>query len=255
MSSEIDIKSYAGEVQDSAAENQQPESNFLPNSNEDYPVYKEFLDESQQVAPVENQNIEETPSKQELNFKALRDEISKIKAEKDELAQNLQMLKSNSAQLQQPEEKKSIFKGMGKRDVPNVEEIEMALAERERGYRAQIEELQVMQKHSDYAEVLDKLAPLLKEKPHLIEGIQGASNKALFAYELGKLAQNAMQAQQINQPPTPINNNAQRIVENSRKPGTLSQTGGQSALSQADYYASMSDKEFMDLAMKNLNAI
>ena len=49
--------------------------------------------------------------------------------------------------------------------------------------------------------------------------------------------------------------NAQRIVENARKPGTLSQGGGQAALSKADYFASMSDAEFMKMATRNLEGI
>ncbi len=101
--------------------------------------------------------------------------------------------------------------------------------------------------------------PLVQQKPHLAEGIQGASNKALYAYELGKMAQMAAQRAQtpVEEPvgAPAINSNAQRIVENSRKPGTLSQAGGQGALSKADYYASMSDAEFAKFATRHLEQI
>jgi len=49
--------------------------------------------------------------------------------------------------------------------------------------------------------------------------------------------------------------NAQRIVENARKPATLSQAGGQSVLSKADYYATMSDAEFMKMANQHLESV
>jgi hypothetical protein len=62
-----------------------------------------------------------------------------------------------------------------------------------------------------------------------------------------------MQAQQPT--PQPKNENAQRMVDNARKPGTLSQAGGQSVLSKADYFATMSDAEFMRMASKNLESI
>jgi hypothetical protein len=61
-----------------------------------------------------------------------------------------------------------------------------------------------------------------------------------------------MQAQKVE---TTRNENAQRIVDNSKKPGTLSQAGGQSTLSKADYFASMSDQEFMKMATRNLEGI
>jgi hypothetical protein len=61
-----------------------------------------------------------------------------------------------------------------------------------------------------------------------------------------------MQGQQVA---TTRSENAQRIVENAKKPGTLSQAGGQGALSKADYYASMSDQEFMRMASRNLEGI
>ena len=66
----------------------------------------------------------------------------------------------------------------------------------------------------------------------------------------------AQQIQAQTQPQTPQKSeNAQRIVDNSKKPGTLSQAGGQAALSKADYFASMSDAEFMKMANRNLDAI
>ena len=64
----------------------------------------------------------------------------------------------------------------------------------------------------------------------------------------------AQQAQEHQMAAT-RNENAQRIVENAKKPGTLSQAGGQGALSKADYFASMSDQEFMRMASKNLEGI
>ena len=93
--------------------------------------------------------------------------------------------------------------------------------------------------------------PLMREKPHLVQGIQGAQNKALFAYELGKLAQQSRQVQAQPQ----VSETAQRIVENARRPGTLSSAGGQSVLSKADYFATMSDAEFIRMASRNLDQI
>lgn len=258
----IDMKEFTGAM-DSAAEGQQVTDNSYQREThfEEVEVHKEFLD----PAPVAEQQAEpkiEEPSKQELNFKALREEVDRLKsereAERNEFRQNLDILRANqNQQVLEPEKPKRLFESMDKGDVPNVGEIEAVLesqiSSREANLRAQIEELSFAQQHPDYAEVLEKYtAPLLKQKPHLVQGIHGAQNKALYAYELGKLAQ---QSQETRVAPTQPSINAQKMVDNARKPSTLAQAGGQSVLSKADYYASMSDAQFMEMASKNLGEI
>jgi len=234
----VDTNTYQQEVQDNP-EPVAPSSPDTPNAAEEA------------AAPVSSPQAE--------NFRALREEVDRIKtereAEKREHQLQLDMLRANLANQQprQPEPPaKQMFDGMKDDDVPNVGELKKEWEQREQNYQARLEELQVQQMHPDYAEVIEKYAlPLVKQKPHLAEGIQGARNKALFAYELGKMAQ-AMNQPVVQQQKS---ENAQRIVENSRKPGTLSQAGGQAALSKADYFASMSDQKFMEMAMKNLEGI
>lgn len=259
----IDMKSYAGANQDSAAEGQQTGANSYQRetSHEEVEVDQGILEQvseslSQETQPVINEAVKE-PSQQELNFKALREEVDRIKSERDEFRQNLDLLRANVQQQQhqaQPkQESRQFLDGLKDNDIPNVAEIRQAFEQREAEYQLRLEELQVQQAHPDYAEVLEKYtAPLLRQKPHLAEGIHGARNKALFAYELGKM----IQGQQVaSQPPTQPSAIAQKIVDNAKKPGNLAQAGGQSRLSQADYYATMSDQEFMKMASKNLEGI
>lgn len=245
------MRNYSGEI-DQAAADQNLDTNTYANESQDQFQYTDSpLDLGQS-----GQSPEEGFVKQELNFKALREEVDRIKAEKEsdkrDYQVQLDLLRANMNQVQrQPEPPKKMFEGLSDNDVPNVAELRREWQEREQGYQSRLEELQVQQMFPDYAEVIEKFAlPLVQQKPHLAEGIQGARNKALFAYELGKMAQNM---RQTNQPT--INENAQRIVENSRKPGTLSSAGGQGALSKADYYATMSDKQFYEIASKNLEGI
>lgn len=262
MSIDIDMQSYAGANVDPAAVDQVVDTNSYSQSNQDYPVDQSLLEPTPVSKPGHLESKEEQPESnpQADNFRALREEVDRIKtereAEKRDHQIQLEMLRANIAQQQhqKPPEPKSnrMFDGMKDDDVPNVAELRQEWGRKEADYQARLEELQVQQMHPDYAEVIEKFAlPLVKQKPHLAEGIQGASNKALFAYELGKMAQQ-MQTQKIE---TQRNENAQRIVENSKKPGTLSQAGGQAALSKADYFASMSDQEFMKMATRNLEGI
>lgn len=265
----IDMKNFTGEVTDPAAEGQQTLSNSYQDElhPEEYPVIRELLtppEEPVSTPTVSQEVVKEELSKQELNFKALREEVDRIKAERDEFKQNIELLKANRQQEQYrpPEPQKKLFQGMDDGDIPNVAEIRNAWEQREAEYLSRIEELSVAQQHPDYAEVLEKYtAPLIRNKPHLVEGIQGARNKALFAYELGKLYQSQQQTVSNQQPqqeapqPTTPSAKAQRIVDNARKPGTLSSSGGQGALSKADFIATMSDRDFMEMASKHLDQI
>jgi hypothetical protein len=279
MSEEIDMKNLSGEDLGSAAGGQQivgQNSYQEATQTEDVFVHKEFLEPAKEepqapLAETQGKNeeivaqepVSREPSKQELNFKALREEIDHVKAEREDLRANIELMRANMATIAQQQHKQEapkqdrLFEHLKGDDIPNVQDIEAAWSKREADYQARIEELQVAQKFTDYAEVMEKYtSPLLKQKPHLAEGILGAKNKALQAYELGKMHQMAQQQPQIQQPvAVEPNKVAQKIVENARKPGSLSSAGGQSALSQADYFATMSDNEFMKFASKNLEGI
>lgn len=258
MSLDIDMQSYAGASTDPAAGGQNVDTNSYQQEASDYPVYQEALDPpAQGQAATAPQDPISNP--QAEHFRALREEVDRIKtereAEKREHQLQLDMLRANLDRPQAPQpqsQERKFLDGMKEDDIPNVGELRREWDQKESMYQARLEELSTAQMHPDYAEVLEKyVVPLVKQKPHLAEGIQGARNKSLFAYELGKMAQ-AMQEQKIT---STTNENAQRIVENSKKPGTLSQAGGQGALSKADYFASMSDQEFMKFASRNLEGI
>lgn len=269
MSDDFDMKDYSGEIDDSAAVSPQvvDTNSYQKEVNEEFsaPEMPQASEPKPEV-PVPNQ-VEEHLSKQDLNFKALREEVDRIKAERESERRDhqlqLDMLRANAQRQPESAPAPKMFDGMEETDVPNVREIRRAWDQRETEYQSRIEELQVAQAHPDYAEVIEKFAlPLVKQKPHLAEGIQGARNKALFAYELGKMAQQMQQVQQsVQQAPPPVapppqkSADAQRMVDNARKPGTLSQAGGQGALSKADYYASMSDQEFLKMAGSYLDQI
>lgn len=251
MSQDIDMESFSGASSEPAAAVQQVDTNSYLQEPSEYPVEKELLEQ-----PVKSDVVEDH-SKQELNFRALTQEVDRMKAEREtekkEYQLQLDMLRANMAQKDQPvQQERKFLDGMKDDDVPSVGELRKEWEQKESMYQSRLEELQVSQMHPDYAEVMEKyLAPLVKQKPYLAEGIQGARNKAQYAYELAKMAQQIQDHQVV----TTKSENAQRIVDNSRKPGTLSQAGGQGALSKADYFASMSDQEFMKMASRNLEGI
>lgn len=268
MSLDIDMESYGRQYSEPAAVVQPVETNSY-NQEEGEFVHQEFLDKPQEK-PVEESFVEQ-PNPQAENFRALREEVERLKtereAEKREHQLQMDLWKANQnqnhRQQTEPQKPREMFSDMKDDDIPNVGELRKEWSEREANYQARLEELQVQTLHPDYEEVIEKYAiPLVKQKPHLAEGLQGASNKAMFAYELGMMAKKMQEASAVQASPQPIvqqppqrSQDAERIVANSRKPGTLSQAGGQSTLSKADYFATMSDADFIKFASKNLEGI
>lgn len=265
----IDMKNYMGDANAPAAV-ESVELNSYQRNEHEFPVLppepsEQPQTETQQSVEAAPQVVQEDP--QALNFKALSESVERLKAEREaekrEYQLQLDMLRANLVRSQQPEQPKprKMFDGMEDTDVPNVGELRRAWGEREAAYNERIEELQVAGQHSDYAEVLGKYGKHLAETdPVFLQGIRGAENKALFAYQYAKKEQRIQQLEEAmkqNTPPAQTSSSAtaQRIVENARKPGTLAQAGGQSVLSKADYFATMSDQEFMKMASRHLEAI
>lgn len=258
MSIDVDVANYTGVDTASAADSQAlvDQHNSYLDGQGDYPVMRELLEPPQEVARQE-------PSPQEQNFRALREEVDRIKtereAERKESQLQIDLLRANltrpEPQQRLPERK--MFDGKADDYIPDVAEWRSEMESREQGYQARLQELEFQTAHPDYVEVLGKhLGPLVTEKPHLRQVIERAPNPSQFAYELAKMAQQLREQTAPSQAAVsqPIRD-AQRMVENSRRPGTLSQAGGQAALSKADYYASMSDAEFMKMANRHLDSI
>lgn len=252
----IDMKSYAGETAPAAVEQDQTNS-YQQELQPDFPAapVEELKQPAQAAEPVQQDDP------QERNFRRLTEEVDRIKAEREaekrEFQLQIDMLRANRAQgkEQQDLSPPKMFDHMQENDIPNVGELRREWAQREANYAAQIEELKVAQEHPDYAEVLQKYAaPLMKEKPHLLKGILAAENKAQALYELGAMRRD-LEMTKSAQPPKQKSMDAQKMVENARKPGNAAQAGGAGVLSNADYIATMSDADFMKFASKHLEGI
>jgi len=205
---------------------------------------------------------DDVPNPQAENFRALRKEIEEKVSRIDELEKTRQSEhQAYQSQLEdvqrslrsqnQPKEDR-LFGDYDDEYVPSVGELRSVFQKQEAGMREQMEELQIMQKHPDYQDVLkDHFLPLVKDKPHLVQMVQNSTNKAQAAYELGRMAM----GMQKSTPEMSGAEKAQRIVSNARKPGNVATVGGSSVINKADYYAQMSDSDFAKLAAKNLGEI
>lgn len=202
---------------------------------------------------------EQPDSDKEYNFRALREELAQIKEDRDRLRGDFEDLRRNQVQRQPEPPRKRAIDDINSDDLVTGAQLKQAMAEREAEYQLQLGELRVKAQYSDYDEVTSKYGvPLIEKEPDLAQGFLASNNKAAYLYKIGKLAMNAEQREEpVMQAPVPQPSQAaQRIVENSRKPGTLSNSvGGSGNLSKADYYATMSEAEFQAFVTKNLEQV
>lgn len=209
------------------------------------------------------------PSDKEINFKALRDSMAEMKAERDaerqRYSQEVEFLRSQmSSQNTQKQEYKNALDDQSDDDLLTVGKYRQTVREMKEQYEQQLqkvrienEETRARLQYSDYDEVMEKYSiPLLKTNRDFAQAFQVSENKASFAYDLGRremLLQQYQQAQQQKPAEPEVNMKAQRMVENANRPGTLSNArGGQPSLSKAEYWASCSDADFQKEMERNL---
>lgn len=210
---------------------------------------------------VEAEQPQEVVSDKEYNFKALREELVQERLQREKLERDLEHLRDNQQRVPRQSEppRERALDRIKEDDLVTGAQFKQAMAEREAEYHLMLGELQVKSQHPDYDEVTAKYGvPLIEKEPDLAQGFLASHNKAAYLYKLGKMAMMAEQRpvpEPVQQAPQP-SQAAQRIVENAKKPGTLSNAvGGSGHLSKADYYASMSDAEFHAMVQKNLQEV
>ncbi len=192
-------------------------------------------------------------SDKELNFKALREETAKLKEEREYWKGQAE---AYSKYPQRPEPAADTDQDMTKLDWSEAGDVKKAwealhqenLALR-REVRDQLAATQTKAQHQDWNNMVTQHVPqLTSQNPIFAEMINNASNPYEAAYLLAQL--NA-KATQPSQPQT--SDYGQRAMQNAQKPQTLNSVGGGGGnLSASDYYANMSDDDFMKIASRNL---
>lgn len=207
---------------------------------------KEYEENQHQPAEIRK---EEPPSDVDRNFAAIREELAREKREKEELKANFEIWKASLSKQNVPEPQvpQNPFKDLDKEDAVTVGAYQ---AREEEMYRRQMQlesdmsELRLAVRYPNYREIVDEYAaPLIREKPSLAAGLKAAQDPWAYAYEIGQLAK---QSKTAIAPETQVNKQAQRIMDNAKKPGSLSQAGGQGSFSQQSLtdFANMSEEQF-----------
>jgi hypothetical protein len=195
------------------------------------------------------QPVHEQQQEQLVPVSALQAE----RRERQQLQENLKMMQDHLSLLQanQPKQqaKDDDFSGLSDNDVLTVGEAKKFINNFSQQQKLAVEELKMAQAHPDYNDVVRKYLPdVLKTDPEIKDMIMAAPNPYKAAYLLAKRSDAYLHEQRTqNRSPQ-----AQQAVNNLQRPGNLSSIGGASSGSTAGVYKTMSDKEFMDMAARNM---
>lgn len=232
-----------------------PGTELFPEANDQYNSYGSndqlATDPLSGVTPdVADQGI----SDKEMNFAAIRQELSKFQRENEYLRGQVDAFQRQP--IRDPEPAKPAYDPL--KDVDDedwakgsaLKDAYRSLKEDYRNLEAKIEDrIAAMSTKSQYPDwnnvVTQHTSQLTNQNPIYAEMIRNSSNPYEAAYLLGQLNSKA-----ATQPE--MSSNAARALHNASKPQPVHTVGGQGQLSKADYYANMSDEDFHKIAARNL---
>lgn len=187
---------------------------------------------------------------QQVPLSALQSERAQRQQKEQEnqmLRDNMALLQANMQQHQQAQQTNDEFGGLSENDVLTVGEAKKFWTNFTRQHQLSIEELRMTQRYPDYQETVSRYLPeILKANPEIYETLKATQNYELAYY----LAKNSDPCKSENKK-RKINADAERIVQNSSKTGSLSSVGSASPISQSKRYRDMSDEDFMQEVNKN----
>ena len=182
--------------------------------------------------------------------------VSALQAERRErqqLQEQMKMLQDHVSLMQSNNQykgdKPDEIDGLSDDDVLTVGEAKKFMRKMQHNHQTDVGELRVQQKYRDYNDVVTKYLPdVLRKNPSLKSTLHNDPNRYELAYFLAKNSDEyRSETHEVKK-----SKDAQRIVENGQRAGSLSSIGSTSPQSQVSNIRNMSDADFMRMANKNL---
>lgn len=208
---------------------------------------------SEAAAPVDSSEMDSVAAEQEARQVPL-DALQAERAERQKLQDELQIMKdhmallSSSRQQHQAPPQKDELDTLADDDVLTVGEAKKFINNMNKQYKMSLDELRVTQKYPDYTDTVTKYLPeVLKQNPGLRASLEQTQDYEL-AYYLAKNSESYKKEHKTQKK----NADAERIVQNATRAGSLSSVGQTSPISKAKSYKNMSSEEFQKVAQSNL---
>jgi len=198
-------------------------------------------------------NLEPSMEQPQENRQVPLDALQAERAERQKLQDELSVMRDHISLIQSSQQapkaaKPDEFDGLSEDDVLTVRDLKKALNKKEKEFQGTIQELRMTQMYPDYQEVVTKYLPeVLKQNPSLRGTLQNSQDYELAYY----LAKNSDSYKKTHKKAA-NNAEAERIVQNAQRAGSLSSVGQTTPMSEAKQYKSMSDSDFKKQVQKNL---
>lgn len=206
---------------------------------------------SEAAVPVAENQSETHSGEQERNVPL--DALQAERSERQKLQDELRMVKDNLALMQMAQQRSQQpppdeTESLSEDDVLTVRDAKKFISKMNKEYQMSIQELRMSQKHPDYQQVVTKYLPeVLKTNPSLRSTLEQTQDYELAYY----LAKNS-DSYKSDHKKAKKNADAERIVENASRTGSLSSVGQTSPINTAKRYRDMSDDEFRKTVQRNL---
>jgi len=180
------------------------------------------------------------------------DALQAERTERQKLQDEVRMLKDHMMLMQSSQQnvshQKDPIDNLADDDVLTVGEAKKFINKLDSAYKTNIEELRMSQKYPDYSDVINKYLPeVIKQNPSIRNNLQRNPDYEMAYY----LAKNS-DAYKADHKKTKKNADAERIVQNANKAGSLSSMGQTSPINEARRYKDMSDSDFKKLVNQNI---
>ena len=199
---------------------------------------------------VETEQSESSTANRQVPLDALQAERSERQRLQDEvrmMKDHMSLLQAQQQQQMRPQQKDELD-SLSDDDVLTVGEAKKFMSKLDSQYKMNINELKMTQKYPDYQNIVTQYLPdVLKQNPSLRESLVNSQDYELAYY----LAKNS-DSYKKNHKQVKQNADAERIVQNAQRAGSLSSVGQTSPMSEAKRYKDMSDADFKKQAQKNL---
>jgi len=180
-------------------------------------------------------------------LQAERRERQQLQEQNKLLQDHMKLMQANQAT--QPPSKQDELDNLSDDDVLTVGEARKFMGQIQQNYQTSVEELRVQQKYADYNEVVSKYLPdVIQNNPALKNTLQNDPNRYELAYYLAKNSDSYRGTKHEAKK----SSEAQRIIDNGQRAGTLSAVGSHSPQASVSNIKNMSDADFMKMANKNL---
>lgn len=210
-------------------------------------------DNLEAAAPVATDNSEHETTEAQGGHDVHLDALKAERAERQKLQDELKLMRDHimlmqSSQNSTNNQQKDELDSLADDDVLTVGEAKKFMSKLSNQYSTNIQELKMTQKYPDYSETVTKYLPeVIKQNPGLRDTLQKSQDYELAYY----LARNS-DAYKAEHKKAKKNADAERIVQNANRAGSLSSVGQTSPISEAKRYKDMSDDDFKKQVQKNL---